>query len=84
MVLKLSFRTSSTLSTSMCSEIAAPAVGPNLEYLHNRDGEIEIMAYPGTTLTTPGGKPASFTSWATARPLWDIFLVRAIFFKIFT
>ena len=30
------------LSTSMCSERAAPAVGP----------------YPGTTLTTPIGKPA--------------------------
>ena len=69
----------------MCSEIAAPAVGPNLD-------DHQIMRFlmmirlmmlmmmmvmmmmmmvtnPGTTLTTPGGKPASFTSWATARPL---------------
>ena len=30
---------------------------------------------PGTTLTTPGGKPASFTSWATARPLRDVVMI---------
>lgn len=37
-----------TLSISLWCEIAAPTEGPK----------------PGTTLTTPGGKPASLINWA--------------------
>ena len=39
------------LSTSICPESAAPAVGPN----------------PGTTLMTPSGNPTSWASFATRR-----------------
>ena len=36
---------------------------------------MRVAVNPGTTLTTPGGKPASFTSWATARPLKNIAII---------
>ena len=43
--------------------------GVDSDGVDSNDGNSEMSSYPGTTLTTPGGKPASFTSWATARPL---------------